>query len=1101
MAAIAAERDLLFGLLALHNGLIDQGQLVAAFQAWTRDKARPLADHLAARGDLDDDQRAGVEAMVGLHLKKQGGDMEKSLAVIAAGLSTRESLAALGVPEIEHTLTQLGPAFDGDPDRTASYAVGAATSDGQRFRVLRPHARGGLGAVFIALDAELHREVALKQILDHHADDPTVRARFVLEAEITGGLEHPGIVPVYGLGTYPDGRPYYATRFVRGDTLKQAVDCFRTDASLEFDPGRRSLELRQLLRRFIDVCNVIGYAHSRGVLHRDIKPGNVIVGKHAETLVVDWGLAKATGLSEPRSDPGERTLVPSSSSGSAETLPGSVLGTPAYMSPEQAGGELERLGPRSDVYSLGATLHYLLTGRPPAGGDVGDVLRAVQQGDIPPPRRYDATIDRALEAVCLKAMALRPADRYATPKALAEDVERWMADEPVGAWSEPFNRRAQRWMRRNRTAVAAAAVLLVSAVGGLSVGTVVLGRANAAIQEQRDLARANLRKAQQAVDEYFTQVSENTLLKSPLPGLQPLRHDLLKTALRYYQDFTRQAGANPASRAELARAYFRMGEILVVVGSKEEAFLQFTRAEAIWEELLKQRPGDAGYREELAKTVVSAAGIQNRDLGRPDESLRNSLRAQALYQGLASESPQREEYQAGLAKTFGELADWYYLNKRGEDEARESQKAHDIYARLSAANPRYRLDAARMAMNLGFWNTRGKRVEEALRYLGEARAILEAVNREQPGDLALQSEVARVNVNMGYTHHMVGRYEEALPFYESATGMLERLARENPRVISCLNQLAGAYKQQAFLLRRMKRYDLAVDRCRRAIAVLEDALANLAPDSFKLQSSLAESFTIIGENSFEAGLFDQAADAFSQSIHRHQALLDKNPDNVELQQALGRAHVSYGMLHTRMHRPDDAIRSYQAAIGVIEPSSRIPRGDFLALQILARSYERIGWLQRNRGRLHEAVVSLAAAVKRLEAILLVTSSADDDLIELASALATLAETQLALDQRAEATGSLRAARTRLEAVQSVSGDSLVTQAAVRLLSGRIGEESDRAPAQDGAMDLLRRAISMGYGDIELLRTGPALDSLRDRDDFRLMMMDLEMPADPFASAR
>src|SRR5262249_34428526 len=161
------------------------------------------------------------------------------------------------------------------------------------------------------------------------------------------------------------------------------------------------------------------------------------------------------------------------------TLPGSALGTPAYMSPEQAQGDLEHLGPRSDVYGLGATLYCLLTGRPPVeDDDVGAVLRAVQKGGFPPPWRLDPAIAPALEAICLRAMALRPEDRYATPRALAEDIEHWLADEPVAAWREPWMRRARRWERRHRAAVMAAASGLLVALAGMFSVLVVQVRAN-----------------------------------------------------------------------------------------------------------------------------------------------------------------------------------------------------------------------------------------------------------------------------------------------------------------------------------------------------------------------------------------------------------------------------------------------------------------------------------------------------------------------------------------------------------------------------------------------------------------------------------------------
>jgi eukaryotic-like serine/threonine-protein kinase len=450
--------------------------------------------------------------------------------------------------------------------------------------------------------------VALKQIQDRHCDHPESRARFLLEAEITGGLEHPGIVPVYGLGHHDDGRPFYAMRFIKGDSLREAIERFHGPKATGRGPGERTLELQKLLRRFLDVCNAIAYAHSRGVLHRDIKPGNIMVGQYGETLVVDWGMAKVVGTSESS---GEATLRPPSASGSSETLPGSAIGTPAFMSPEQAAGRIDRLGPASDVYSLGATLYCLLTGQAPfEGSEVEEVLRRVQQDEFRPPRQVKPDVPRALEAICLKAISLRPEDRYPAPRALADDIERWLADETVTAYREPTLTRIARWGRQHKTLVTAVAAAVLVAAVCFGTATALLVAANdrerkltVLAQHNGETAHANFRLAFDGVDRYFTQVSEDRLLN--VPGLQPVRRQLLDTAREFYQKFLDVKHDDPTVQAELGRTYLRLARIAFESDATAKPIDLAQQGLAILRPLMDSRQSEDKLRNDVASGLDS----------------------------------------------------------------------------------------------------------------------------------------------------------------------------------------------------------------------------------------------------------------------------------------------------------------------------------------------------------------------------------------------------------------------------------------------------------------------------------------------------------------
>ncbi len=708
MAKGEVNRNLLFGLLALQNGMVDQSDLVAAFRGWVRDKNQSLAAYLIERGQLEEDCKSALDALVELYEKDLGQNVERG---VAATLGRHDSLRA----ELERSLDPdaqslvsflasmafpaegrlRGSTLDASDD-TMPYMPEAAAPSHGRFRILRFHAEGALGAIYVARDDELNRDVALKRMKDEPACDPNCRMRFVREAEITGRLEHPGIVPVYGLCQFPDGRPEYAMRFIEGESLRVAIARHHEQKGGSAGGAEApALALPKLVRRFLDVCNAISYAHNRGVVHRDIKPANIMLGAYGETLVVDWGLAKSIGRPEESADDLAATLRPSSQSGEGTPTIGAV-GTPSYMSPEQASGANERVSFASDIYGLGATLYCLLTGKAPFQGEsdgVRDVLLRVRSGGFQKPRELNPAVPRALEAVCLKAMALEPDRRYKTAKALAEDIERWLADAPVSVYREPLLVHLGRLIRRHKPLVVAAAVLVASVVIGLCVDVVRVGR-------ERAVAEDNFVMAREAVNRVLSEAAEGPL--AAVPQAEELRLQVAKDVSEFNERFLRQRPRDPAVMREAALTYRKVANIERILNLPTDAARSYGQSVALGERLLAEFPGDIKDELNLGLTLADLGGFEHAQ-GQLQKAEQACLRGVAIADRLLKHRPNDQNCRLAQAMGLLCLAQVQIDLRQPVEACRSAEIAAQIFGGLAGHPTDGARNATLLLLALDYW--------------------------------------------------------------------------------------------------------------------------------------------------------------------------------------------------------------------------------------------------------------------------------------------------------------------------------------------------------------------------------------------------------------
>jgi serine/threonine-protein kinase len=789
-----SDRNLLFGILALRAEAITPEHFIEACRLWTHQRNIPLADLLVQRGWLDAGHRALVERL----LQSESKDSSVANDGVPSG-ATR-----LAAPSGTLHLAGKGNKPHGGA------AMADAEEPSERYTLTNLHSMGGIGRVWMARDEVLGRAVALKELRPEYTDRPAVVARFVEEAKITGQLEHPNIVPVYELDRRPAGAsPAYTMRFIQGRTLSSACKDYHHKRSLGV---ARALDLRELLGALVAVCNAVAFAHSRGVIHRDLKGQNVVLGNFGEVIVLDWGLAKLKGSADEQPNPVAVTLTKSDSR--EETVHGQVLGTPGYMAPEQAEGRHKHADERTDVYGLGAILYEILTGRPPfEGGSTKEVLERIAREPPPRPRQLVAATPPALEAICLKGLAKDPAERYVSAKTLSEDVQRYLADEPVEAYADPLSVRAGRWTRRHRAGALAGVAGMVVATLCLVAATVLLeasrerervARVNAEEQQrlterERDRAWARFQMARQAVDRYHTRVSESPELKAH--GLEGLRTKLLEDAVDFYERLVNENDAGDVE-AERGRTYWRLANLYGDTGRNDRGEGAYDRALEIQKTLVAAAPADAERQHDLALTYTREAELYERT-GRHEAARTAHRHALAILEALLKDHPDTADYRHDLAENYAGLG-------LTDSDQRESawRQSLAIQKKLVAdypENPKYQRLLAGICNDLGFFYLSGATPARAEEPLDEALAIqkkIVAAHPEAPDD---EDVLVVIDSNLGFVYGYTNRLDKAEKIYRDAVAISDRLVATHPLVPEFREHRASVYAHLGRLYRKTGR--------------------------------------------------------------------------------------------------------------------------------------------------------------------------------------------------------------------------------------------------------------------------------------------------------
>lgn len=803
-----------------------------------------------------------------------------------------------------------------------------------RYVPLNELGRGGWGIVQRAHDRQLDREVAVKRILNAKQLRAGDVDQFLHEARITSGLQHPGVVPVHELVQDQSGDTYYVMKLLEGETLRQEI----RKVHAEHGPSKWNRQdlvqtINPLLLRFIDVCNAIAYAHGRGIIHRDLKPSNVMVGAFGETIVVDWGLARyvdgdvtdpVTTFQGPqyhgarsgtpvRNEPTRGYATPRSS-GPAESE-GSVVGTPTYMAPEQARGELSSLGCHSDVYSLGVMLYEIVAGHHPYKGmDVKAVLDQARRGHFTPLFAAQPAAPKALVRIVHAAMAADPSARYRDVETLAEEVRRFMVGDRVSVHPETLVERGVRWCKRHRGIAATLAIagLLLFAVTLISA--IVIHRAHAAEQVARMQAdRAHRETLHHLIDARETADTWLVDLSGALkfhPAMMPLRNELLSQARHQYQELVKQpivpigaidlqasnvadaTGTDALMWLEHARCHLRLGDLNRLCNDVASAERHYVAADDILSKL--HRPNVT------PRDVVFASGQPTSHWFRVKAGLEDLVQLERINvvtgHALATASP------PSLSEII-RAREWIDARLPMMPNADESAEVSDYAGRMISTRIRFELTLLRTTDTV-YRSTAGVFSEDRFRGATLWARWL-ARHRGRPSDLQLCETVLNENAR-----HLEasGDQRAACQAWSELIGELTEWIAASPERSDWIASLAHARLARAQLAAALDRREVAVQDCVAAIDDLERSWSLTDADAFFRVNLATARFNLARLwSDGDEEQRDRARTLFADTIDIYRNLLEESA-TPDILRRLAQTHAA-------------SARSFSQRSDVAEPSS------------------------------------------------------------------------------------------------------------------------------------------------------------------------------------